>query len=85
MATRARPRVVSLLPSATEMVALVGCADLLVGISHECDWPASVRGRPILIGSRLVDAGSSGQIDRDVRALVGDALSIYRVDAEALA
>ncbi|MEM9304878.1 MAG: ABC transporter substrate-binding protein, partial [Pseudomonadota bacterium] len=35
--------------------------------------------------SRLVDAGSSGQIDRDVRALVGDALSIYRVDAEALA
>ena len=43
------PRVVSLLPSATEIVCAVGMEEALVGVSHECDWPPSVVGRPVRI------------------------------------
>ena len=42
------PTVVSLLPSATEIVCAVGGEEQLVGVSHECDWPPSVVGRPVL-------------------------------------
>ena len=78
-------RVVSLLPSATELVCALGAEAELVGISHECDFPACVRTRPVLTRSRLDGAGTSGDIDRAVRALVADALSIYAVDERALA
>lgn len=82
--TLKEPRIVSLLPSATEIVALVGCLDRLVGVSHECDYPESVRALPRLTSSRLIDPGSSRGIDMDVRRLVSDALSICSVDAEGL-
>lgn len=78
------PRVASLLPAATEIVARLGCAGMLVGVSHECDHPAEVRGRPILTRARTRSIGSSGAIDRDVRALVADALGVYEIDVEAL-
>lgn len=78
-------RVISLLPSATEMVCAVGAEELLVGISHECDFPPSIRDLPILTRSRLGHGGSSAEIDRAVRALVADALSIYAVDEPRLA
>lgn len=77
-------RVVSLLPSATEMVALLGCADRLVGVSHECDFPPDLPEIPVITRSRLSDPGSSRSIDAGVRALISDALSIYSVDADAL-
>ncbi|MEM1348815.1 MAG: ABC transporter substrate-binding protein [Myxococcota bacterium] len=77
-------RVVSLLPSATEIVALIGCAEQLVGVSHECDFPEAARALPALTSSRLVDPGSSRGIDMDVRRLVRDVLSIYSVDPDAL-
>ncbi len=77
-------RVVSLLPSATEMVALLGCGDRLVGVSHECDFPLDLPELPVITASRLSDPGSSRAIDAGVRALVADALSIYAVDADAL-
>lgn len=79
------PRVVSLLPSATEIVCAIGAEPLLVGISHECDFPESIRDRPVLTRSRLAASGTSAEIDRAVRALVGDALSIYAVDEARLA
>ena len=81
------PRIASLLPAATEIVAALGAADQLVGISHECDFPASVRGLPILTRTRLHAPPdlSSAAIDRAVRALVQDAVSLYEVDDEALA
>ena len=41
-------RIVSMLPAATEMVAALGLEDSLVGISHECDWPHTVRTRPVV-------------------------------------
>jgi len=78
------PRIVSLLPSATEIVCALGAGERLVGISHECDFPASIRDRPVLTRARIDPCGSSRQIDRAVRAVVRDALSIYAVDEERL-
>jgi iron complex transport system substrate-binding protein len=75
--------VLSLLPAATEIAHALGAN--LVGISHECDFPAELRGLPVLTESRLPHASSSGDIDRAVRALAQDALSIYRVDGALLA
>jgi iron complex transport system substrate-binding protein len=77
-------RVVSLLPSATEMVCAVGAAAELVGVSHECDFPESIAGRPILTSSRVSVTGTSGEIDRDVRELLSTVLTVYDVDIETL-
>ncbi|HEX5008938.1 MAG TPA: cobalamin-binding protein [Planctomycetota bacterium] len=78
-------RIVSLLPSATEMVCAVGAESELVGVSHECDWPPSVVGRPVLTSSKVHLAPRSGQIDRDIRALLKDALAVYDIDEAKLA
>lgn len=77
-------RVVSLLPSATEIVAALGCADRLVARSHECDFPAHVDRLPALTAPKLALEGSSGTIDRRVKEILSQALSVYRVDAERL-
>ena len=77
-------RIVSLLPSATEIVCALGAADELVGISHECDFPESIRGRPVLTRARIDAGASSRAIDAAVRAVVRDALSIYVVDDQRL-
>jgi iron complex transport system substrate-binding protein len=79
------PRIVSLLPSATEIICALGADASLVGISHECDFPAAIRDRPVLTRSRIDSNGTSGAIDVAVRAMVRDALSIYAVDAAKLA
>lgn len=79
------PRVVSLLPAATEIVCALGARARLVGVSHECDWPADVVGLPVLTRSKVPVAGTSAQIDRAVRAVLVDALSVYEVDEPALA
>ncbi|HEX9844525.1 MAG TPA: ABC transporter substrate-binding protein [bacterium] len=78
------PRIVSLLPSATEIVCALGFRGDLVGRSHECDFPAGVEALPACTAPRLDIAGSSAAIDRDVRALLRDALSIYDLDVERL-
>jgi iron complex transport system substrate-binding protein len=77
------PRIVSLLPSATELVCSVGAQEGLVGISHECDFPAGVESLPTLTSARIDSSAPSGEIDRAVREVIRDALSIYTVD-EAL-
>ncbi|HET9960232.1 MAG TPA: BtuF-related (seleno)protein [Polyangiaceae bacterium] len=81
------PRVVSLLPSATEVVYALGAQDALLGVSHECDYPELARSKRVLTRSRLatrLDA-SSLEIDRAVRTTLHNALSIYEVDEPALA
>ncbi len=78
-------RVASLLPSATEMVCALGCEEWLVGVSHECDWPASVVGRPVLTASRIPHGLRSGAIDAAVRGVLKNALAVYDIDEAALA
>lgn len=84
--SRARkpPRIASLLPAATETVCALGMVESLVGISHECDHPADLRGRAILTKSRVSTSPDSPRIDRDVRRMIAQALSVYEVDVEAL-
>ncbi|MCH2516529.1 MAG: cobalamin-binding protein, partial [Dehalococcoidia bacterium] len=72
-------RVVSLLPSATEIVAGLGCASRLVGRSHECDYPSSVVRLPVCTRPRIELGGSSAEIDASVRNAVKDAVAIYEV------
>ncbi|MDG1820192.1 MAG: ABC transporter substrate-binding protein [Porticoccaceae bacterium] len=57
-------KIVSLLPSATELVCGLGLQDQLVGVSHECNYPPSVLGLPILTSSRIPSGLDSGEIDR---------------------
>src|SRR5258706_9348928 len=78
-------RVVSLLPSATEMVCAVGAIEDLVGVSHECDFPDAVRDRAVLTSARIAPFASSKAIDAAVREVIRDALSIYTVDEPKLA
>ncbi len=78
-------RIVSLLPSATEMVCALGATDQLVGVSHECDFPPAVVGRPVLTSARIRLAPRSAQIDRDIRAVLKDALAVYEIDETGLA
>jgi iron complex transport system substrate-binding protein len=77
-------RIVSLLPSSTEIVCALGLGPRLVGRSHECDHPPFVRELPPCTEAKLDPAAPGAEIDRRVKQLVRDGLSIYRVDAERL-
>jgi iron complex transport system substrate-binding protein len=77
-------RVVSLLPSATEIVCALGADTNLIGISHECDFPESIRDRPVLTRSKIDASASSRSIDSAVRKILQSALSVYEVDEELL-
>jgi iron complex transport system substrate-binding protein len=79
-------RIVSLLPSATEMVADLGLAGDLVGRSHECNWPEEVRDVPVVSASRVDSAVLDGrEIDAAVREAVEQGEALYAVDGELLA
>lgn len=80
----ARPRIVSLLPSATEIAVAVGLGDCLVGRSHECDFPAFVRDLPVCTSTKLEKGLMSRQIDDRVQEIVRQGLSVYAVDTELL-
>jgi iron complex transport system substrate-binding protein len=78
------PRIVSLIASATEIVCALGLEDHLVGRSHECDYPPSVRRLPVCTAPKFDVHGSSREIDQRVKAVLADATSVYRVDATLL-
>jgi iron complex transport system substrate-binding protein len=81
-----RMRIVSLLPSASEIVADLGLLESLVGRSHECQWPEGVRSVPVVSASRIDSAALSGrQIDEAVRAAVEKGETLYAVDGDLLA
>jgi iron complex transport system substrate-binding protein len=78
-------RIVSLLPSATEILFALGLDKEIVGVSHECDFPSEARTKRVVIHSRLPHDAAPAEIDRLVREYVGRGESLYSVDAEALA
>ena len=78
------PRVVSLIPSATEWVCALGARDDLVGRSHECDYPRNVSALPVCTSPKFDPQGSSRDIDTRVKDLLRDAVSVYRVDVQQL-
>jgi iron complex transport system substrate-binding protein len=81
-----RLRVCSLLPSATEIVAALGCGDQLVGRSAECDFPPSVARLPVVTSARIDTANlDSAAIDDAVRAALAGGRSLYAVDGDLIA
>jgi len=77
-------RIVSLLPSATEILFALGFDKEIVGVSHECDFPASARSKRVVIHSRIPHDALPAEIDRLVRDYVSRGESVYAVDGQAL-
>ena len=77
-------RIVSLIASATEIVCALGYEDQLVGRSHECDYPPTVARLPACSSSKVDIKATSRAIDDQVRQIVMDGLSVYRVDPDLL-
>ena len=78
------PRVVSLLPSATELVVAAGRGEALVGRSHECDYPPFVEALPVCTATKLERGLTSRQVEDRVQEIVRQGLSVYEVHAERL-
>lgn len=77
--------IVSLLPSATEMICLLGLRDQLVGVTHECDFPPGVGGLPKVTRTQIPALAKSGEIDRLVREQLQTQRSLYAIEIETLA
>ncbi|HVA28958.1 MAG TPA: cobalamin-binding protein [Candidatus Baltobacteraceae bacterium] len=78
-------RIVSLLPSATEILFDIGAGPQVVGVTHECDYPDAARALPHLTSSALPNAANSAEIDRHVRRSLHEGSSLYHLDADLLA
>ena len=76
--------IVTLLPSATEIICQLGLENHLVGVSHECDYPPSVKKLPKLTSSSVDHSASSREIHRSVTELLKNAVSVYDLDLELL-
>jgi iron complex transport system substrate-binding protein len=79
------PRIVSFLPSATEIACALGLSDSLVGITHECDYPPEVRTKPVVVRNVLpIEQMSQIEIDRAVAERMRAGLSLYQIDESLL-
>jgi len=78
-------RVISLLPAATELVAALGAADRLVGITHECDAPAAVLDRPRVTTTAVDATADAAVVDVQVRALVASGAPTFALLADRIA
>jgi iron complex transport system substrate-binding protein len=77
-------RIVSLLPSATEVLFALGLGDSVVGVTHECDFPAEAAGKPVLVKPRVDSSADAAEIDAQVREILAAGEALYSVDAELL-
>lgn len=77
-------RIVSLLPSATELICGLGLRQQLVGVSHECDYPNSVIGLPVLTSSRIPQGLDSGSIDHLVTEQLKSDQALYDLNIDVL-
>src|SRR5262245_13866821 len=77
-------RIVSLLPSATEILCAMGLEDQLVGVTHECDFPPSVRALPKVTTTHIPTAATSAEIDALVRGRLGEQSALYSLDMPVL-
>ena len=77
-------KIVSLLPSATEIIDCLGLSNALVGRSHECDYPPSIPDLPVCTAARLDSDNKSSQIDKDVQTLLQEAVSIYQIKIDVI-
>lgn len=77
-------RIVSLLPSATEIACVLGLREQLVGRSHECDFPPGVENLPVCTEARIDSGANSLEIDRQVKAILEQGVSVYEVYADVL-
>jgi len=74
-------RIVSFLPSATEMACALGLTDQLLGITHECDYPPQIMGKPVVVRNVLpIESMSQAEIDVAVTQRLRDGQSLYRVE-----
>jgi iron complex transport system substrate-binding protein len=78
-------RIATLLPSATEIVCALGLAKDIVGITHECDFPPEIRGRPLIVRGRIDAARlSSAEINAEVEDALAAGEGLYEIDLDAL-
>jgi iron complex transport system substrate-binding protein len=77
-------RIVSLLPSATEIICALGLEEQLVGVTHECDYPAAVRNKPKVTITHIPANATSGEIDRLVRKQLDEDRALYSLNEEIL-
>jgi iron complex transport system substrate-binding protein len=77
-------RIISLLPAATEIVCALGLGQNLVGRSHECDYPEAVKGLPVCSEAKFIPGSNSAAIDKQVKEILSDALSIYTINKELI-
>lgn len=77
-------KIISLLPAATEIVCALGLESHLIGRSHECDFPESVKHLPVCSSAKFISGSDSAEIDRQVKEILTDAISIYTVDRELI-
>jgi iron complex transport system substrate-binding protein len=79
------PRIVSFLPSATEMACALGLADSIVGITHECDYPPEIKNKPVVVRNVLpLERMSQSEIDRAVAQRISEGKSLYEIDEQLL-
>jgi iron complex transport system substrate-binding protein len=77
-------KIVSLLAATTEIVCALGLEQSLVGVSHECDYPESIKKLPKCSDVRFIPGASSLEIDKKVKEILTDALSVYTVNKDII-
>ena len=77
-------KIVTLIPSATEIVAFLGMKDSIVGRSHECDYPKDLKNIIKLTSPKINIEGSSSEIHQQINKILENSLSVYKVDIEEL-